>query len=151
MAKIQSDTLPPASSLWSLHRPGDFLDCYSVASTLSPREAATRGLSLPAWGKALLGLRNALVRPFGLKTGAAEGKVAEGSPIFPVCLETEDELVLGTDDKHLNFRIGLIRQDGRVYMSTWVHPHNRWGRTYLTAVMPFNILISRGAVARMAS
>lgn len=142
---IRTDTLPAASSLWSLQRPGDFLDCYSVASTLSPREAATRGLSLPRWAAALLRLRNALVRPFGLKTGEP------GQPIFPTCHETEDEIILGTDDRHLDFRIGLIRQDGRLFMSTWVHPHNRWGRAYLALVMPFHILISRGAVARMAS
>jgi hypothetical protein len=144
MSSVRTDTLPAASSLWSLHQPGDFLDCYSVASTLSPREAATKGLTLPGWANALLRLRNALVRPWGLKTGTTEGS------IFPTCHETEDELILGTDDKHLNFRIGLIRQDGRLYMSTWVRPHNVWGRVYLAVVMPFHILITRGAVARMA-
>lgn len=142
---IRSDTLPRASSLWSLHQPGDFLDCYSVPSTLSPRQAATRGLALPGWAAALLKLRNTLVRPFGLKTGEPE------RPIFPTCLESDDELILGTDDRHLNFRIGLYRQDGRMFMSTWVHPHNAFGRTYLRLVMPFHILISRGAVARMAT
>jgi len=142
---IRPDTLPRASSLWSLHQPGDFLDCYSVPSSLSPREAAAKGLALPRWANSLLGLRNALVRPFGLKTGETD------QPIFPTCLETEDEIILGTDDKHLNFRIGLIRAGGRIFMSTWVHPHNVWGRTYLRLVMPFHILISRGAVARMAT
>jgi len=145
MPVIRTDTLPRASSLWTLHRSGDFLDCYSVASTLSPREAAAKGLALPGWASALLRLRNTLVRPFGLKTGEA------GQPIFPTCHETQDEIILGTDDRHLNFRIGLYRQDGRIYMSTWVHPHNLWGRTYLRLVMPFHILISRGAVARMAT
>jgi Protein of unknown function (DUF2867) len=142
---VRTDTLPRASTLWSLHQPGDFLDCYSVASTLSPRDAAARGLALPGWAQHLLGLRNLLVRPFGLKTGTVEG------PIFPTCHETADEIILGTDDRHLNFRIGVIRQDGRLYMSTWVHPHNLWGRAYLRLVLPFHILISRGAVARMAS
>ncbi|MBL9049080.1 MAG: DUF2867 domain-containing protein [Tabrizicola sp.] len=145
MPVIRTDSLPPASSLWSLHQPGDFIDCYSVASTFSPREAADRGLALPAWASHLLKLRNALVRPFGLKTGDDTG------PIFPTCLETADELILGTDDKHLDFRIGLIRAEGRIYMSTWVRPHNRWGRAYLALVMPFHILISRGAVARMST
>jgi Protein of unknown function (DUF2867) len=145
MPAVRTDTLPRASSLWSLHRPGDFLDCYSVASTLSPSEAATRGLALPGWAAALLRVRNTLVRPFGLKTGAPD------APIFPTCHETADEIILGTDDRHLNFRIGLIRAEGRIYMSTWVHPHNLWGRAYLRLVMPFHILISRGAVARMAT
>lgn len=142
---LRTDTLPRASSLWSLHRPGDFLDCYSVPSILSPAEAARRGLALPGWANALLRLRNTLVRPFGLKTGEFD------APIFPTCHETADEIILGTDDKHLNFRIGLIREGDRLYMSTWVHPHNLWGRAYLRLVMPFHILISRGAVARMAT
>lgn len=141
---VRTDTLPRNSILWTYCQPGDFLDCYSVPSILSPREAATRGLALPGWAAALLRLRNALVRPFGLKTGAPD------QPIFPTCHDTDDELILGTDDKHLNFRIGIFRADGRVYMSTWVHPHNLWGRAYLRLVMPFHILISRGAVARMA-
>jgi hypothetical protein len=142
---VRTDTLPRASSLWPLHQPGDFLDCYSVASSLSPREAAARGLALPGWAGGLLWLRNSLVRPLGLKTGT------EGAPIFPVAHETADEIILGIDDRHLDFRIGLIRQDGRLFMSTWVRPHNLWGRAYLAAVMPFHILISRGAVARMAT
>lgn len=142
---VRTDTLPRASSLWTLHQPGDFLDCYSVPSTLSPREAATRGLALPGWADVLLRLRNILVRPFGLKTGE------EDKPIFPTCHESETEIVLGTNDKHLNFRIGLIRSEGRIFMSTWVRPHNLWGRAYLRLVMPFHILISRGAVARMAT
>jgi Protein of unknown function (DUF2867) len=149
MSQVRTDRLPLASTLWSIHRPGDFLDCYSVASTLSPQEAAKRGLALPGWARALLGLRNLLVQPFGLKTGAAE--MAEDGPIFPVCHASAEEVVLGTDDRHLNFRIGLLRKDGRLYMSTWVRPHNVWGRAYLRLVMPFHILISRGAVARMAS
>ena len=144
MPTIQTDTLPRTSSLWSLHRPDDFLDCYSVTSPLSPRDAVAKGLALPGWAAALLRLRNTLVRPFGLKTGD------EANPIFPTCHESEDELILGTDDRHLNFRIGLLRQDGQLFMATWVHPHNLWGRAYLRLVMPFHILISRGAVARMA-
>jgi hypothetical protein len=149
MTQVRTDTLPRASSLWSLHQPGDFLDCYSVATTLSPRQAAERGFVNKGWVKGLLALRTILVRPFGLKSGAAPGTPSVA--IFPICKENGQELVLGLDDKHLDFRIGLIRAQGRIYMSTWVHPHNRWGRAYLRLVMPFHILISRRAVARMAT
>jgi hypothetical protein len=148
MQRVRPDTLPPTSTLWSLHQPGDFLDCYSVTSTLSPREAATRGVSLPGWARWLLALRNLLVRPFGLKTGAVARAKAIG--IFPVCTESADEMILGLDDRHLDFRVALFRQAGRVYMSTWVRPHNLAGRIYLRLVMPFHILICRGMVARMA-
>ncbi len=77
MATARKDILPAASTLWAFHQPGDFLDCYSVESTLTP--AAARGLAKPGWAKGLLRLRNALVRPFGLKTG--EGPM--DGPLFP--------------------------------------------------------------------
>jgi hypothetical protein len=149
MAKPRADTLPAASSLWSHHRPGDFMDCYSVSSPLSPREAAERGLTLPGWARGLLALRNALVRPFGLKTEADAGTRALG--LFPIRKDDGAEFVLGLDDRHLDFRIAVLRQEGRIFLSTWVHPHNGWGRAYLALVMPFHVLISRGAVARMAA
>jgi hypothetical protein len=146
---VRADILPRASSLWTLHRPGDFLDCYSVASTLTLREAADQGMVMEPWVKWLLALRNLLVRPFGLRTGAAPDTPSVA--IFPVCKDDERELVLGLDDRHLDFRIGLIRDAGRIYMSTWVRPHNIWGRSYLSVVMPFHVLISRRIVARMAT
>lgn len=149
MKKFRSDTLPPDSALWLHHRPGDFLECYSTESSLSPREAALKGLALPGWAKALLALRNTIVRPFGLKTEADKGTESIG--LFPIHKDDGHEFVLGLDDKHLDFRIGVIRDGTRIFLSTWVHPHNRWGRFYLAIVMPFHVLISRSVVARMAA
>lgn len=149
MSRVAADRLPAASSLWPLHRPGDFLDCYSVESRLAPREAAVKGLSLPGWAMALLRLRNALVRPFGLKTEAGPGIPSLG--MFPIRKDEETEFVLGLDDRHLDFRISVLRQGERLYLSTWVHPHNVWGRAYLRLVMPVHVLISRGAAARMVA
>lgn len=37
---VRKITLPDVSALQARRVPGDFLDCYSVASDLSPREAA---------------------------------------------------------------------------------------------------------------
>lgn len=148
MSVLRKDRLPTASSLWSHHAPGDFLDCYSVASPLPPREAAERGLALPGWAAALLALRNRIVRPLGLKTEADAGLPALG--LFPIRKDTPEEFVLGLDDRHLDFRITVFRQDERLYLSTWVHPHNAFGRLYLALVKPFHIAISRGAARRMA-
>ncbi|WP_395541989.1 DUF2867 domain-containing protein [Neotabrizicola sp. sgz301269] len=148
MAQARADQLPHTSTLWAHHRAGDFLDCYSVESALTPQDAATRGLSMPAWARGLLCLRNALVRPLGLTTEAPAGVRAMG--MFPVQIDSRDEFVLGFDDRHLNFRIAVLRQGARIYLSTWVHPHNLWGRTYLRLVLPFHILIVRGAIRRMA-
>lgn len=149
MPNVSKDSLPLSCSLWAHHQTGDFLDCYSIESALPPKEAAMRGLSLPGWARALLHLRNAIVAPFGLKTEADPGIEAVG--LFPIRKDDGREFVIGLDDRHLDFRIAVLRDDKKLYMSTWVHPHNLWGRAYLRLVMPFHVLISRGAVARMAS
>lgn len=139
--------LPAASSLWPAVTSGDFFDGYSVESALSPRAAADIGLTMPAWADRLLNLRNALVRPLGLKAESTDS--GEGA-IFPVHLDTPAELVLGTDDRHLDFRISVMQHAGRIHMGTWVHPHNWAGRAYLALVMPFHVLIVRDALRRIA-
>lgn len=70
--------------------------------------------------------------------------------MFPLTYDTENELNMGFDDSHLNFRITVMQDQGRVYMATWVHRNNWLGRVYLAAVMPFHILMSRSAVAQIA-
>lgn len=144
---VQKTPLPRDAQIWARVAPGDFIDGYSVTSPLAPRAAADIGLSLPGWADALLGVRNALVRPFGLKADSSD---TGDSAIFPVQYEDAQELILGTDDRHLNFRISVLQQDGRVHLGTWVHCHNLAGRAYLALVMPFHILIVRNAMRRIA-
>lgn len=143
MSIVNARPLPETSELWSHVSPGDFLDGYAVSSELSPRDAADAGLRLPGWADALLNVRNALVRPLGLKTDT-------GAEIFPVVYESADEIILGTDDKHLNFRIAVMQQEGRVHMATWVHRNNLLGRVYLAVIMPFHVVIVRDAMRRIA-
>ncbi|WP_417277886.1 DUF2867 domain-containing protein [Celeribacter sp.] len=147
MAQVQHTSLPSTSRLWTKVQNGDFIDGYAVKSALSPREAANIGLTMPGWADALLNLRNRIVKPLGLKTETADS--GEGA-IFPVEYEGTDELIIGTDDTHLNFRI-CIRQDaGRIHMATWVHRNNALGRAYLMVVKPFHVLIVRDAMRRIA-
>ncbi|MDO6590227.1 DUF2867 domain-containing protein [Loktanella sp. D2R18] len=148
MAKITKTALPKNSQLWSKVQTDDFLDGYAVQSPLSPQEAAKAGLAMPGWAAMLMRLRNAIVKPLGLKTESGD---TGDQAIFPVHLDTEDEMIIGTDDYHLNFRIAILRKDGMIHMATWVHRNNLLGRIYLAVVMPFHILIVRGAMRRIAS
>jgi hypothetical protein len=147
MSRIQKIPLPQSARLWLQVRPEDFIDGYAVASDLSPRDAADLGLSLPGWAQALLDLRNRLVRPLGLKTDRDES--GDGA-LFPVTFEDDHEIILGTDDSHLNFRISVVQRAGQIHMGTWVRRNNLLGRMYLAAVMPFHILIVRDAMRRIA-
>ncbi len=147
MSVISKTPLPAHSHLWAKVRPGDFVDGYAVESGLSARQAADLGLAMPGWAKALLALRNKIVAPLGLKTDVSD-QGAEA--IFPVHHEDENELILGTDDRHLNFRICIMQEAGRIHMATWVHRNNLLGRFYLMAVMPFHVLIVRDSMRRIA-
>ncbi len=104
-------------------------------------------MRFPAWARALLLVRGAAVAPFGLKGAAPQDRPAIGS--FPIAAERPEELLLGFDDRHLDFRISILADAGRIHVSTWVRPHHAGGRLYLAAVLPFHVLILRDAMARI--
>jgi Protein of unknown function (DUF2867) len=70
-------TMPPSESVVaSWYENASLLDSYSIAlgawERSSMRELATRKLvNPPAWQKALIALRDAMVTPFGIKTSDA--------------------------------------------------------------------------------
>ncbi len=140
--------LPASSRLNDFINADDFLDCYAVESSLSPRDAAEIALSFPWWVRCLMTLRNILVKPFGLTTEADDAREKLG--IFPLDSETENELIAGFNDKHLEFRLSVLSHEGRIHLATWVKTHNLGGRLYLAAVMPFHIVIIRSALNRVA-
>ena len=108
--------------------------------------AATRCLfdRSPVWITHLLNLRNRIVKVFGLVHETPEMAVTESTiGMFPVVTQSHDNVVLGFDDKHLDFRIvvNIRRAEGLILLTTLVKPHNIWGRIYLAIVMPFHRLI----------
>ena len=146
--QVIETTLPDHSALHSKAAAGDFLDCYSVASELPPRQAAEIITTFPAWAQFLLLIRRFVTAPFGLSNDGPSAQDKIG--IFPVEAETAEEVIAGFNDKHLDFRVSVMSVDKKVYLATWVHTHNLGGRIYLKAIMPFHILISRNALARVA-
>ncbi len=113
----------------------------------------------PKWVDKLLTLRNILVRPFGLKTSRNvadkqkvldnfKGEKGEQIGLFKVFDKTDDEIILGEDDKHLNFRVSLFidkqnesRNEKKLILSTTVKFNNWFGRLYFLPVRPFHKLI----------
>lgn len=109
--------------------------------------AAIFGHHPPAVKAALL-LRNALVRCCGLRTAAAseilrpryKPSYEVGEDIGPWRIFHLDaaELIAGRDNQHLDFRVSLIKQPGRVVLTTICTVNNRFGAPYLRAVKPFH-------------
>lgn len=145
---VRSVPLPAKSALHARRAPGDFLDCYAAMGSPSPRSAAQAVVAFPGWAGLLLKLRGAVACAFGLRQQGPETGDKIGP--FPVESETEDEIIAGFDDKHLNFRVAVLRDAGHIMLATWVRPHNLGGRLYLALIMPFHIAIARNAIARAA-
>lgn len=148
VAAVVATEMPAESLLLDRIAESDFLDCYAVASDMTPRDAANIITAFPGWARFLLVLRKWITAPFGLDNDGPV--VADKVGIFPVEAETSDELIAGFNDKHLNFRVSVQSRGGRVFLATWVHPHNLGGRIYLNVILPFHILIVRNALARVA-
>lgn len=137
----------------------DWADCFETivpGERLSAEAVARRAFEqMPSWVDHLMALRNLLVRPFGLKHDSSE--IPDGTPLvgfFPVQSASEQELVLGFDDCHLDFRI-VVRalpepQGGtRASLMTLIRRHNWLGRAYLATILPFHKLIVRRSLARL--
>jgi len=135
-----------------------FVDAYRVSVAAGDLDATDAARSIlahpPAWIDALMALRNALVTPFGLKasTGAEDRRGKIG--IFPIESATRSRVVLGFDDRHLDFRVvvEVVGAGGasEVTATTVVRLNNRLGRAYLAAILPFHRLIVRSMLSQVA-
>jgi hypothetical protein len=142
----------------------DWADRFTLAlavDDLTAMAAAKLALTgMPGWARFLMKLRNRIVGLFGLKA-AAQTVETSGDAVggFPVVSATDDRVVLGFDDRHLDFRIVIdVRADRpcgqTVSVMTLVKRNNLFGRVYLAAVMPFHKLIVKavlGGVGRRLS
>lgn len=146
------------SSLPSIVFPNaDWADAYEIETNRNFKDMKSVALcivgTMPAWAKRLLWLRNVLVAPLGLKPG--DSRVIEGDAehidFFPVLSQADEQIVLGLDDRHLNFRILLERQPcetgARYRLTTLVERHNLFGRIYLFLITPFHKWIVRSVLS----
>ena len=115
----------------------------------------------PAVFKFMLGLRNRIVSVFGLSGPTAaelhqieiksDYRVGEKIALFTLLETGQDEIIAGGDDKHLDFRVSVLRlQQGdrtEVIVTTVVKTHNLLGRCYLFLIKPFH----RYGVKRLVS
>ncbi|WP_109435936.1 DUF2867 domain-containing protein [Aquimarina sp. AU119] len=116
--------------------------------------------SAPKWGDVLLNLRNKIVPLFGLK-GAKKpknkkdllnnfsGAVGESIGFWKVFAKNESEVILGENDKHLDFKVSLLVDDqneskNKKLTITTIVNFNHWsGNFYFFLVKPFHQLIVR--------
>ncbi|MCJ0763974.1 DUF2867 domain-containing protein [Variovorax terrae] len=106
----------------------------------------------PTWIRVILMIRNAAASLCGLDAPTAaevmnpvfKARYAVGDRIgaWPIFALTDNELVAGRDNRHLDFRVSVLRMvDGgtaSVVVSTVCVVHNTFGKVYLFCIVPFH-------------
>jgi hypothetical protein len=161
-------TLPAQSSVSHVYRSVQLADAFAIRLPLGASkdpEVLARFIfsHQPSWVGRLMHVRDMIVARFGLKTGkqlamiAGDAK-AERVGIFRIYSTNETEIVVGEDDRHLDFRVSVLCSGGRapdtspqLTISTVVHCHNLLGRAYLLVIAPFHRMVVKASLRRAAS
>lgn len=163
--KILKTSLPNNSILNTSNKEYDYVDSFQGVLNDNENKFTSTDIgkaffsSGPKWVGRLFILRNKIVSIFGLK---ASGNITDREQqlenfkcepgeqlgLFKVFATTENEVILGEDDKHLNFRVSLIlnptekkTEKKDLIVSTTVEFNNWLGRLYFIPVRPFHKLI----------
>ena len=131
------------NSLIKKYLPANYKDCFAETLANKPYMSAKDLFSLiflqyPKWVLYLIKLRDSMVKPFGLKTNKSfENLIVE---------QNNNEIILGTADKHLTFYVSLfcsdiINKKQTISISTIVKYKNILGRIYFAAIWIFHRII----------
>lgn len=162
----EKSRFPDGCNLIEEWRVATYRDCYRQACSLSDTESIT-GLFVrvmakpPRWITALMSLRNAIVRFFGLKTdnpnpdfekdNPLEYKVGDHISLFKIEKILQDELIVSANDKHLDASFSLLISKDRqvVYMTSVVKTKRKLGDIYMFVIAPFHRLIVRYMLGKL--
>jgi len=163
MTQARAVPIPPDSVLAPLYVGADLLDAYAIhlptGASGDPEVLARVAFERQAvWIRALTWVRDRVMATTGIKSSRAIGAAAatRGLPVigyFPVLSKSAGEMVIGGDDRHLDFRVAVfVRTDSQgereLVVLTVVHCHNRLGRAYLAVIAPFHRAILRANLQR---
>ncbi|HXQ14842.1 MAG TPA: DUF2867 domain-containing protein [Caulobacteraceae bacterium] len=161
MPSITGGDVPGGSQLWPWLQTATFHDTFEADLSepgLSPIEIFQRASrATPRWAARLMAIRNRAVRLVGLKDvgalaerverPAAAYQIGDRLGIFTLMASTDDEIVLGIDDRHLDVRVSVLKfvrgGAARYALSTAVRTHNLLGRLYMIPVGRIHPIIVR--------
>jgi hypothetical protein len=161
MPAITAADFPGRSQLSAWLETATFHDSFEAELSdpaLSPIEIFQRASrATPRWAARLMAIRNRAVRLVGLKDvgalaerverPAAAYRIGDRLGIFTLLASSDDEIVLGIDDDHLDVRVSVLKfvRSGatRYALSTAVRTHNLLGRLYMIPVGRIHPIIVR--------
>jgi Protein of unknown function (DUF2867) len=150
-------TVPLASALQpDLVAAAYFCDAYRAPLSEPPASVVDIFFSIfghhPRWAKRVLLLRNRVAKWCGLSVAAdadilqpqrlASYKVGDTIGPWPIFSVTDNELIAGRNNGHLDFRLSILREldthNATVVVSTICITHNTFGKAYLFFIIPFH-------------
>ena len=124
--------------------------------------------SAPSWVHHMFTIRDVVASKLGLKTISRKEReqmrksfsIQPGNSIglFKVLSKSEEEVIMGEDDKHLNFRVAFLlnaldAESYALHFITTVKIHNWLGKLYFLPVKPMHALVvksmMKGTVKRI--
>lgn len=153
----------PKQSLVNNYLPANYSDAYECIiesnENITPDDLQIAfWTKMPKWIERLFKLRNAIVKPFGLKSDDNDSeklkeciRTGKEYGIASVAAKSADETVVCLNDKHLKayMSVYIDKVDDnkkRISVSTVVHFHNKLGYVYFYAIVPFHGLVVRGQI-----
>jgi hypothetical protein len=134
----------------------DFTDTFSTTNYHDDLVTVANKIfnQTPAWIKGLFALRHILVKLVGIESKLpadfnTELKVGGYIGFFKIYAIEKNEILLGLDDEHLNFRVNIVDSKERQYnikVITSVEYNNSKGRLYMQTIKPFHRLVVMGMV-----
>lgn len=167
MKPIIVPTAIPVASLLARRTAGShFHDCYRMNLAGDTRTALELYLDVlartPAWVDRSMALRNRIVSRLGLKDlgmlgdvdrtkRAQDYRIGDRVGIFSLLHVSDDEVILGDSDRHLDVQVSVCRLAGEdaVATSTVVHVHRPLGHLYMFFVAPVHRRIVPAVLARL--
>ncbi len=155
---VQEEHIPQSNGIKGALNRVDFGDTFATTNHKSTLEEVVYSVfhDIPAWVQRGLHVRNFFVQFLGLKTRIPADyceayRVGAYVRFFKIYSIGQDEVILGLDDKHLNFRVSVLNSRAREYnikVTTLVQIHNRFGRVYMSIIKPFHKLALRSMIKR---
>ncbi len=158
MKKVKEEKTPLMYIERDILKKIDFSDTFSTINKEDTLKEITNLIfnNPPSWVKFLFILRNRMVKIIGLKNSVPTDfketfEIGGYIGFFKIYAISNDEIILGADDSHLNFRAVILKDntsDYNIKTITLVEYNNTKGKIYMSLIKPFHRIVVKSLVKK---
>ena len=157
MSKVKTENIYLTAKSKKLFDKIDFADTFSTTNHHHNLQEISNLVfnTSPKWLIILFKIRNSIAKLIGLKTDVSLNykttfEVGSFVKFFKIYNIAENEVILGANDKHLNFRAIINKTNNKtnnIKVTTLVKYNNTLGEIYMTIIKPFHKLVVKKMVS----